>query len=121
MNLNDTLRKENFWNEMMVRFPKAMILFCNWIDAYKKQVGWEELFNGGAAWRKKHVYGEIARSPKFHEMPYEMQQGIWICFVNNTLHRFFEQPEYDYQFDLAEDIKEVFGEIENLIDEDDLV
>lgn len=29
----------------------------------------------------------------------------------------FEQPEYEYSFDLEEDIKTVFGEINDLINE----
>jgi hypothetical protein len=106
MKLEPTLTKKNFWNEMMEKYPKSTKSFFDWIDEYKKEVDWVNLFN-------EHL------NVKFHDIPYAMQQGIWICFVNNTLHKFFEQPEYNYQFDLAEDIKEVFGEIEPLIEEDE--
>lgn len=47
-----------------------------------------------------------------------MQQGIWIEFVSQTLHKFFEQPEYDYCGDLEQDIFVVFNEIESMIADD---
>lgn len=112
MLLQQTLTKENFWNEIMVQYPKSTKTFCEWIDAYKAAVSWDTVFNirfpGGV------------RAAKFHEIPYEMQQGIWITFARETLDKFFEQPEYTYSFDLGEDIKMVFGEIEDLIDEEEM-
>lgn len=117
MQLDKPLTKENFWNEMMTTFPKSMKIFCAWIDEYKEAVFWKGLF-GQHETKGRGITICSSVAPKFHDIPYEMQQGIWICFVNDTLHKFFEQPEYDYQFDLAEDIKQVFGELEPLIDED---
>lgn len=106
MELEHPLNKENFWNEQMEKFPKSMKIFCAWIDEYKKAVDWGNLFN-------EHL------NIKFHDIPYEMQQGIWIAFVKDIENDFFEQCEWQYGFDLEESIKEVFGEIEPLIDDED--
>lgn len=108
MKLNQTLTKENFWNAIFSDYPKACQIFCDWIDEYKKSVEWDAVFRAN----------EICIAPKFHEIPYEMQQGIWITFVVQTLPDFFEQPEYQYSGDLEEDIKEVFAEIEKSINEE---
>lgn len=62
----DNLNKENFWNAMMMQFPSAMNLFCNWIDEYKKQVGWDNFFKDGV---------------KFHDIPFQMQGGIIAKFL----------------------------------------
>ena len=113
MNIDKTLTKEGFWNSMMERFPLSMKLFCKWIDDYKEAVKWTNLFNEHSL----ESAPVTIKAPKFHEIPYEMQQGIWICFCNNTLHKFYEQPEYNYRFDLEEDIKEVFSELESIIKE----
>lgn len=106
MKVEQNLTKENFWNEQMEKFPKSMKIFCAWIDEYKKTVDWVNLFN-------EHL------NIKFHDIPYEMQQGIWIAFVKDTEKDFFEQAEYQYCFDLEEDIKVMFGEMEPLIDDED--
>ena len=120
MILQDTLTKENFWDEQYKTFPKACKIFCDWIDEYKNAVNWGSLFHEGS------VSGTIVtnpweiKAPKFHEIPHAMQQGIWIEFVNQTLDRFFEQLEYQYCGDLEQDIFIVFNEIETMITDDDL-
>jgi mRNA-degrading endonuclease HigB of HigAB toxin-antitoxin module len=124
MNLRENLTKENFFNEAMEKYPKATKLFCEWIDEYKKAVGWQKLFN--RAFNQSNIkragngeiYSTDFSTPKFHDLPYEMQQGIWIRFANETLNKYFEHPEYEaeIEFDLREDIKKVFGEINDLID-----
>lgn len=109
------LTKENFFNEMLATYPKSMKRFCDWIDEYKKEVGWGNLFGE----HETSNYGRIMCSgiaPKFHHLPYAMQQGIWIEFAKDTVNRYFEQPEYSYDGDLEEDIKNVFSETEELID-----
>ncbi|SEV88694.1 hypothetical protein SAMN05428988_0134 [Chitinophaga sp. YR573] len=63
--MND-LTKENFWNKCFEKYPDATQEFCEWIDGYKASVDWEELFVSGI---------------KFHDIPGEMQCGIWIEFV----------------------------------------
>ncbi len=111
MEIEETLTKENFWNQIYIDYPKACKLFCNWIDEYKKAVDWNDLFNDDIT-----NLADGYKVPKFHEIPHAMQQGIWIEFVNQNLDNYFEQPEYSYCLDLREDIKIVFSEIEPLID-----
>jgi|GEM_PF-6543009 hypothetical protein len=74
MNLN----KENFFDEMSLKYPMAMHDFNVWIDAYKKSIDWDELFNEG------EVKGDFYPSPKFHDIPYEMQVGILMRFATET-------------------------------------
>lgn len=112
MKLTENLTKENFFNEMMELYPLAMKLFCKWIDDYKAEIGWNGLFGE----HETKLSGRMVCcgiAPKFHEIPYAMQQGIWIEFVGQTLHHYFEQPEYQYSMDLEEDIKAVFKELEH--------
>jgi hypothetical protein len=59
------LDKENFWNPLKEKYPEAIEHFCNWIDEYKKEVGWNQLFG-------EHI--------KFHDLPYDMQNGILARF-----------------------------------------
>lgn len=55
------LNKENFWNDLHDAYPEAVEHFCRWIDNYKKEVGWSLLFS---------------EDIKFHDLPFEMQNGI---------------------------------------------
>lgn len=67
------LNKENFWNDLHTKYPEAVELFCKWIDKYKTEVGWDELFNqAGLPNEDKPV--------KFHNIPFEMQNGILARF-----------------------------------------
>lgn len=119
MKLNATLTKENFWNEVFLQYPKATKLFCNWVDEYKKAVNWNLLFNetyGGDCGNGSCGMPDAVKAPKFHDLPYAFQQGIWIEFVNQTLEGLFEQPEYVYSNDLEEDIKSVLNSLELLIE-----
>jgi hypothetical protein len=122
MQLQETLTKENFWNEMMEKFPNAMKNFCSWIDDYKKAVNWDKLFNEHYLQNniRRAANGEICSidfsTPKFHDLPYAMQYGIWVEYCRQTLHKYFEQPEHHSDFvDLEEDIKMVFAETNELI------
>jgi hypothetical protein len=119
MNINKPLTKETFWNEMMTTFPKSMKVFCKWIDEYKESVDWERLFGGNFSRLKPKNNITVGRiTPKFHDIPYEMQQGIWIHFIREKKDEFFEQCEWEFGFDLEKSIKTFFGEIEPLIDEE---
>jgi hypothetical protein len=115
MQLEQTLTKENFWNEMMEKYPKAAKSFCEWIDEYKKAVGWNGLFRES---NSRDENGDIVGgTKKYHELPYAMQYGIWIEFCRQNLHQFFEQSEHLCDFvDLEEDVKNVFKEIDPMID-----
>lgn len=116
MNIPASLTKENFWNKMMEDFPKATKSFCKWIDEYKKNVGWNGLFNSNSDYQDAN--GKNAKAPKFHDLPYAMQHGIWIFFCQDQLHQYFEQPEYEPSTDFEEEVKEVFEELEPLIEDE---
>lgn len=73
MNLN----KENFWNPLREKYPEAVEHFCNWIDQYKKEIGWNELFGCSA---------DEDCPIKFHDLPYEMQNGILARFDIEKFH-----------------------------------
>lgn len=68
----DKLTKENFWDALERSCPEAMWQFKEWIDQYKKDVAWDLLFNSG--------YG-TPKSPKYHDLPYAIQVGIFLQFV----------------------------------------
>lgn len=77
------LNKENFFNDMQANYPDAFAHFSKWIDDYKKEVGWEKLFNGDIdiAYRTNDGAGAwdaggVTKAPKFHNIPIEMQYGI---------------------------------------------
>ena len=72
----ENLTKENFWNEMMQKYPLATKQFCDWIDEYKKQNNWNKLFNQGY----NSFTGPIP-APKYHDLPLAMQTGIAIEFM----------------------------------------
>src|SRR5687768_11595223 len=73
------LNKENFFNEIGKKYPQALAHFNQWIDEYKKEVGWDELF--GNVYRPDHS-DEI----KFHDLPYDMQNGIFARFDLEKFH-----------------------------------
>lgn len=57
----ENLSKENFWDQLQEKNPRAMDLFNKWIDKYKEEVGWVSLFGPDL---------------KFHDMPFEFQNGV---------------------------------------------
>lgn len=79
----EELTKENFWNEMEQKYPIAMEKFKVWIDKYKLDNDWNNLFG------KHDLYTEeeypyrttFSQTPKFHELPTAMQYGIFYEFV----------------------------------------
>lgn len=70
----ENLSKENFWNRLKEMYPDAVELFCNWIDKYKEEVGWNKLFNSDSDYQ--NVDGKNAPALKFHDLPFEFQNGI---------------------------------------------
>lgn len=66
----ENLNKHNFWDDIFKKYPDACKLFCDWIDKYKKEIGWDELFANIV--QRDSAY----RTPKFHEVPFEFQNGI---------------------------------------------
>lgn len=73
----ENLNKENFWNSLQEQFPKSMKEFCDYIDLYKKENDWNQMFSGNC---RCYSHNEMP-IPKFHEIPIEMQLGIVISFL----------------------------------------
>jgi len=73
------LNKENFFNILYERYPLAMQEFCDWIDQYKIDCNWSEIFGDKI---------------KYHHLPIAMQIGIWVEFIFS----------FDGDKDVSEDI-----------------
>lgn len=59
------LNKENCWNEIEAKYPDQFSAFASWIDFYKLDNNWKELFSQ-------------VEQVKFHDLPLAMQIGILI-------------------------------------------
>jgi len=76
MKVQESLTKDNFWNELTKSYPLGTKVFYDWIDEYKKAVNWQDLF-------RDHLNADAKfSSPKFHNLPHAMQLGIWIFFLD---------------------------------------
>ncbi len=75
MNHPEILTKENFWNQVYEISHGEMEHFCQWVDEYKKRVGWAGLF--------RSEYGR-GTAPKFHDLPIAMQLGIFYQYLQET-------------------------------------
>jgi hypothetical protein len=77
----NNLTKENFWNDMYLKYPLAMKAFCKWIDEYKEKNKWKRLFNSNYklihSTDHEGTTSSIISEPKFHDLPLAMQMGIW--------------------------------------------
>lgn len=74
-----TLTKEEFWNAVHREYPNACAEFCAWVDAYKESVEWKQLFN--ERWPSVPIVR--TKAPKYHELPYALQYGIWAQFMSD--------------------------------------
>lgn len=85
----NNLNRQNFFNNLVEKFPIPMADFYKWIDRYKEQVGWNQILGN-----------ELTGSPKFHDLPFELQYGVLLryfseigqlMFINHiTAIKFFE-------------------------------
>jgi hypothetical protein len=90
--IRESLTKENFWNEIIQKYPNASKVFLEWINEYKKQSNWGNV---------------LGNKVKFHDLPYAMQAGVWLEYLCNRGGCQFEIQDF-FQFDLATDIEETF-------------
>lgn len=63
----ESLTKQNFWNDLMEKYPDEVVKFCRWIDEYKDKHAWVLLFSGDQI--------------KYHDLPIAMQIGIFTQYV----------------------------------------
>lgn len=102
------LTKENCFDAIEAKYPKAMKAFKEWLDKYKESVEWEKLFNyGHPAYAKQGWH-----NPKFHDLPFELQLGIlfrWGSEATNETQMFT-----DLKLDIISGMNDVFDEVEEL-------
>lgn len=88
--MEENLSLDNTWNRMKELYPLAMEAFLKWIDEYKESVNWLELFNAD---KRQFILNDMQpihveiKSPKFHDLPLEMQVGIiakWLFTVKQN-------------------------------------
>ena len=88
MKIEESLTKENFWNEIETKYPNAFKIFADWIDEYKKEVKWNYFFGAG-----HKNYNDFHGAPKFHDIPHAMQLGIWLAFIKDTTEPCYMIPD----------------------------
>lgn len=86
--MKENLNKENFFNDMKKKYPEAMQKFCDFIDQYKKDNNWKELFNEGVSIMMplpRPMRTSVGKTidPKYHDLPIAMQVGIFIEFMRS--------------------------------------
>lgn len=113
----ETLTKENFWNEMEQKYPKAMEHFQNWIDGYKNYHNWDKLFNSGHYIHDDKLPNWVSKAPKYHELPIAMQFGIFVeyslsCMTiinrGDTLYKGFQFYTNDLKKEFRQAVDQVF-------------
>lgn len=94
---NIGLTKENYFDKLYSKYPKAMGIFCDWIDEYKSNVGWGSYINNGL---------------KFHDLPLDFQRGI--------LYKFMQQHSDLILVSITDNIRTVFEGFIQLMNVTDL-
>lgn len=90
-NLN-LMDKEKFWNGIQETCPLAFKRFADWIDQYKRIIEWDRLFYPNFLWYSdSHSPQDIAARNdlkdckiKYHDLPTEMQVGIFLRFASEN-------------------------------------
>lgn len=88
-----TLTKQDFWDPLKEKYPKAMKHFGEWVDQYKSEHNWEALFNDGydGGWTEEQ--GSIrGTAPKYHQLPIAMQFGIFTEYWFSCIEKLKKQP-----------------------------
>lgn len=72
------LSKENFFNQIGKDSPKALKIFCDFIDNYKKSINWNQLFNPNFKPDGSIGGNPVDKmiGPKFHDLPFHLQKGV---------------------------------------------
>lgn len=90
----ESLTKENFFNNLKEKYPLAIEDFCIWMDKYKKENNWEELFNSGYEDISKDSKTGFSKAPKFHDLPLAIQIGILHQYFLTTQNQDIFNSEY---------------------------
>jgi hypothetical protein len=84
------LTKENFFDDLYAKYPLGLQVFCNWIDGYKKAVGWTDFIPNA----------------KFHDLPNAIQEGIYWAFIRERGGCQFEIDDM-FAFDFVKEFTEL--------------
>ncbi len=106
----DSLTKENFWNDLMEKYPEQMKQLCAWIDEYKKKVDWNWLFNHSQKLDGLDEAGVSSPAPKFHDLPIAMQFGIFVQFTSESNWKYSFVVEAPYPDEFGSYIKMYFDD-----------
>lgn len=115
----NNLNKANFFDDMLLQYPKAMKVFLTWIEIYNNSVNWNAVFGRDindeevenfpqllisgtvSDFENTKPHGKIIevgyneaklefikwiKVPIFYDIPFEMQQGIIMRFIEEKLH-----------------------------------
>lgn len=96
----ENLNKDNFWNKQYQETPEAVQVFCDWIDQYKADVYWNELFNADYYKDASSESTEKTEAPKFHALPLAMQIGILQQFAADVCAKYGVQQFKRVNFNL---------------------
>lgn len=76
------LTKEEFWDTIKEKYPKAFEHFHEWLTKYKEEV-YYPVFDVNYSYNKNFNLVIGKNCPKYHELPVAMQFGI---FTEYTFH-----------------------------------
>lgn len=113
--MKDILTKENFWDEMEQKYPKAMKHFKEWIDGYKIANDWSVLFKANE--KTMQIYSSTY---KYHELPIAMQFGIFCEYVFTLTKEFgatvvLKEPLPTFSEETQSTVNNVFRSLEGYI------
>lgn len=116
----ENLNKANFWNDLHAKYPEAVDLFCKWIDKYKAEIGWDRLFANGQYFFEPDDSGDHRIDTKFHDIPFEMQNGILARFdieCNNGVFSGRGTAVYESQRPVyVQQFHSLFSDLQNQLD-----
>lgn len=75
-------QNNELWDVLTDRYPIAVEHFKKYIDDYKGKVIWDQIFDPNYSYNKKHNLPTNLNSPKFHNLPIELQVGVVIMFIS---------------------------------------
>lgn len=87
------MTKDAFWQPIENRAPKTFKQFKDWIDGYKKRVGWDKMFHAGIQLSRSD--DDITKAPKVHDLPDALQIGIFFQFLTEQEYVAYK-PDIDF-------------------------
>lgn len=95
-NVLPSFTKQNFFDEMMAKYPAGVKVFRDWLTEYKTRPDSYQVFHPCCSTHPDN--------PDFHDLPGAMQVGIWIQFIMERGACSWEIEDlldYDWKEDMA--------------------